>query len=145
MEIEQIIVLIIAAYGAILSTIIYIQKWHENKPHIQIDYCCEDPYDQILYIALIVRNHGKKSITLSYALLEDQSKNYQQESHEFVEPMDRIDGTEITSGKKFKIPFSIYQVPDRWVNNKMQIVGIVVDQLGNKYQSGVIEREPYRI
>ena len=143
MDLGQLVVLVIAAYGAILSTIIYVQKWLENKPKIVIDYYFWEPTDirRELYVMLVVRNYGKKSITLSCALLQAVPEK----EHEFVEPLDFIDGTEVASGKNYKIPFSVYHAPTNWVNNKVQIIGIVEDQLGNEYRSEIIERDPKKI
>ena len=127
-ELEQWVVPIVAAWGAILSTIIYIQKWLENKPKIIIDYTFFEPMDMVrheLYVELIVRNYGKKPITLSLAVLEE----IPQYEHDFVEPLDQIDGIEVKSGKNYKIPFSVYHVPTRWLKNEVRIVGIVEDQL----------------
>jgi hypothetical protein len=57
MELEQIVVLIIAAYGAILSTIIYYQKWRDSIPKIVIDIEAE-------YTKSMSRKIGAWSYTL---------------------------------------------------------------------------------
>ena len=136
MEWEQIIVLLIAAYGAILSTLIYFQKWRDNIPKIIIDYYRNDPLDPELFVALVVKNFGKKSITLSYALIEEA--NYPRITKGFFEAINYFDGMEVKSGKNFKISFPIYSAPKEWLENEVELVGVVVDQLGNEYRSKII-------
>jgi len=86
MDLEQLIVPIIAIYGAILSTIIYYQKRRDNKPKIVNDYYSGDPLDPELFVGLVVRNFGKKPITLSYATIEEA--DYPHVTNDFVEAMD---------------------------------------------------------
>jgi len=139
MELEQIVVLLIAAYGAILSTIIYYQKWRDSLPKIVVDYYRDDPLEPELFIALVVKNFGKKSVTLSHAFIEEA--NYPRITDGFVESINWFDGTELKSGKNFKISFPIYCIPTKWKENEIEMVGIVVDQLGNEYRSKIIKME----
>jgi hypothetical protein len=151
MELEQLIVPTIAIYGAILSTIIFYQKLKENKPHIKIDhYFGRNPSAKI-YVTLVVKNFGKRSITLSYAYLEevtvvsikqkifDRLIRVKKETKR-SERNYQVENREVESGKECKIEFSYsYNIPPNWINNVKKCRGVVVDQLGNKYQSKIIE------
>jgi len=139
-DLESTLVAAIAVYGAVLSTIVAVQKWLENKPKIVIDYDYFDPDHAELYLMLIVENHGEKSITLSYAAIKEENP---ENRPCLAEPYMQVDGKEVKSGKNLKIPFTIQQVPERWLKSEMQLVGIVRDQLGKEYRSKIIDREPF--
>jgi len=154
--IEQWAVPIAAAWGAGLSTLSVILKRWEDKPKIRIDYDNldqEDIYHEV-YIVLIVRNFGKKSVTLSYAYVEEISQrsikqkilNKLCRKHELGEESDytdRCNGIEIISGKNGVIPILIHEIPTMWIKNKINLRGVVVDQLGNEYRSKVIQMYQY--
>jgi hypothetical protein len=139
-ELVPILVALTALYGAILSTVIFIQKLHEKKTNIVIEYYDYEPDRAELYIGLTVVNRGEKTITLSYAAIEEEDPDH---NHSCAEPFMQVDGREIKRHTYLKIPFSIQQIPESWLKNKMQLVGIVRDQLGNEYRSEIIEREPF--
>jgi hypothetical protein len=137
----SIVVALMAIYAAGLSTVIAILKILENRPKIVIDYDYYDPDHAELYLVLIVENHGKKSITLSYAAIKEEKPKTDRQG--IAEPDRNVDGIEIKSGKNCKIPFTIRQIPEKWLKTKMQFVGILRDQLGNEYRSKIIDREAF--
>jgi hypothetical protein len=136
MDITELVVAAVAVYGAGLSTIIAIQKWLGNKPKIIVDYYFSDLRSDDLYITLVVENHGIKTITLSSATLEEVEPENDAVS---LDSSNHVYGMEVKSGKNFKIFFPFNQVPRRWLNNEVRLIGIVKDQLGNEYRSKVIE------
>jgi hypothetical protein len=151
MELEQVIVLLIAAWGAILSTIIYLQKLRDDHPKIIVDgFVCDD-FDEGKGISLIVRNFGKKSITLSWAIIKEVqlssiTEKFLDKLHiiskelESSEIIDRIDGIEVIGGKSHIIFFSFYyHLSKEWVENHKTCRGVVVDQLGKEYRSKIIK------
>jgi hypothetical protein len=156
MAIQEYIVPIVAAYGAILSTAIFIQKWYETKPKIKIDVYIGEDFDEGKGVGLIVRNFGMSSITLSHAFIEEvpsssMIENFLNKIHKTTNELeksllnDRDEGTEITRGKNCIIFFSFSEyIHEKWLENHITCRGIVVDQLGHKYRTKPIKIElPY--
>jgi len=152
MDLTEIIIAIAAFWGAILSTITLIQKLLEDKPRITVHPgMTAEHFNNEVYIVLIVRNFGKKSVTLSYAYVEEIPKisfiqkilniiYKKREERPFGSTEDRIDKIEVFSHKNYAIPILIYDVPDKWLKSTVDLQGTVIDQLGNEYRSEVIKK-----
>jgi hypothetical protein len=152
---EQIIIAFAAFWGAILSTVSYVQKLREDSPRITVDQgMTTEHFNNEVYIVLIVRNFGKKAITLSYAYVEEIPKIstlqqilniFYRKQNEFPSGSteDRINKIEVSSHKNFAVPILVYDVPDKWLKNQIDPRGTVVDQLGREYHTKIIHGYKY--
>ena len=146
--IPTILLAIIAAYGAILSTLNFIRDRNREKPQLIVEIFLEydDEYGEVLKV--ITRNTGWKTVTIGQVIIEEINEpekkwyefwfqNCKKSNREYryfsslASP-----GIEILSGKcneYFMDPEELGTTSGITLENK--IIAIVIDQIGNRYKS----------
>lgn len=137
MAISEIVIIIttcLALYGALLSTYNAYQKWNENKPKIKIETI--NRFNEELaddFYVIVAKNVGIKSVTMSYAYLEECKSGCKTEANWVV------DGKILLSGQAaeatFEFPDDFGEFQRKHISIKNHFVGVFVDQIGNIYKS----------
>jgi hypothetical protein len=144
-EIGIIVSLCLGVYGAILSTYNLYQKRQENKPKIVVDsdiWFDETCNKADLFYIIVARNIGLKPVTLDYCYIEEYSDKAKIDGKGPLRTSSdlSINGKQIMSGQcievKYRHPYDFDPILDPYQNNsKKNVIGIFVDQIGNKYKS----------
>ena len=108
-------------------------------------------FNSEVYIVLFARNFGKIPITLAYAYTEEVlplkqkilSKFRPKQKDNMSDVTERINSTVVKIGTSVAIPILIYEINQNWLKNKVDLQGVVVDQLGREYRSKVIKDYKY--
>ena len=82
----------------------------------------------------------KKYLPLKQKIL---SKFRPKQKDNMSDVTERINSTVVKIGTSVAIPILIYEINQNWLKNKVDLQGVVVDQLGREYRSKVIKDYKY--
>jgi hypothetical protein len=147
-----IILAIVAFYGAVLSTINFLNERKKEKPNIVVDLFWaweeNDFGGEVLYA--IAKNIGSKTVTLDYVIIDEYTKT-KKIWNLWITPTDKEkplrkahfrikSDNELSSGKRYEFIIDTETLGiEHGIDTSMNLIATFGDQIGNRYQSKPIE------
>jgi hypothetical protein len=150
---STIILAIVASYGAVLSTINFLNERKKEKPQIIVDLYWgwgEGKYgSELLYIT--AKNTGWKTVTLDYILIVEYVKPKQfwkvwkarndNKKNSKIASFQITSNNELLSGKCYEYKIDADDLGIKYgINSSMNLIAAYYDQIGNHYESNPIVR-----